>query len=88
LKTGVVTEIREEGSGSCRLGLGVVIAKFRNWQQVLPVVLLVIAVCTQVLFKGGIGSFGLAIHFWVEGGTQISGGSQGRHNLFPEKGCE
>jgi hypothetical protein len=85
---GVVTEIREEGSGSCRLGLRVVIAKFRNWQQVLPVVLLVIAVCMQVLFKGGICSFGLAIHFWVEGSTEISGGSQGRHNLFPEKGCE
>jgi hypothetical protein len=85
---GVVTEIRKEGTGSYRLGLGVVIAKFRNWQQVLPVVLLVIAVCMQVLFKGGICSFGLAIRFWVEGGTQILGGSQGRHNLFPEKGCE
>jgi hypothetical protein len=85
---GVVTEIREEGSGSCSLGLGVVIAKFRNWQQVLPVVLLVIAVCMQVLFKGGVCSFSLAIRFWVEGSTQISGGSQGCHNLFPEKGCE
>jgi hypothetical protein len=88
LKTGVVTKICEEGSGSCRVGLSVVIAQLRNWQQVLAVVLLVIAVCTQGLFKGGVCSFSLAINFWVEGGTQISGGSQGRHNLFPEKGCE
>jgi hypothetical protein len=67
----VVTEICEEGSGSYHFGLGIVIAKFRNWQQVLLLVLLVIAVCMQVLFKGSICSFRLAIHVWVESSTQI-----------------
>jgi hypothetical protein len=54
LKMGVVTKIHEEGSGSCHFRLDVIIAKFHNWQQVLPVVLLVIAVCMQLLFKGSV----------------------------------
>src|SRR5215471_15440441 len=52
----------------------IVICEFRKWKELRPIVLLIIAIDTEVLFKGLIKSFGLPIAFWV-----ITGGKMEFH---------
>jgi len=68
----VISIVGEEGGYSCGFGLCVVVAEFGNWQQPFPVVLLVVAVCLEVLLKGGIGSFRLSVCLRVEGCAEVA----------------
>ena len=67
----MISIVGEEGSYFCGFGLYVVVAEFGNWQQPFPVVLLVVAVCPEVLLKGGIGSFHLSVRLRVEGCAEV-----------------
>jgi len=68
----VISIVGKEGGYFCGSGLCVVVAEFGNWQQPFPVVLLVIAVCPQILLEGGIGSFRLSIRLWVAGCAEVA----------------
>ena len=68
----MISIVGKEGGYSCGSGLCVVIAEFGNWQQHFPVVLLVVAVCPEILLECGIGSFRLSICLWVEGGAEVA----------------
>jgi len=67
----VISIVGPEGGYSCGSGLGVVVAEFGNWQQFFPVVLLIVAVCSEVLLQGGVGSFRLSLRLWVEGCAEV-----------------
>ena len=68
----VISIVGEEGGYFCGSGLSVVVAEFGNWQQPFPVILLVLAVCPEILLEGDIGSFRLSILLWVEGCTEVA----------------
>ena len=64
--------VGKEGGYFCGSGLFAVVAEFGNWQQPFPVILLVVAVCPEILLKGGIGSFRLSVRLWVEGCAEVA----------------
>ena len=68
----MVSIVGEKGGYSCGFGLGVVVAEFGNWQEFLPVILLVVTVCPEVLLEGGIGPLCLCVHLWVKGCTELA----------------
>jgi len=68
----VISVVGKEGGYSCGSGLCVVVAEFGNWQQPFPVVLLVVAVCPEILLEGGIGSFRLSVRLWVESCAEVA----------------
>ena len=57
-----ISEERRDSSGGT---WHVVVSEFREGQQVWPVVLLVVTVDAEVLFKGLVGSLGLSVAFRV-----------------------
>jgi len=68
----VISIVGKEGGYFCGSGLCVVVAEFGNWQQPFPVVLLVVAVCPEILLEGGIGSFRWSVCLWVEGSAEVA----------------
>jgi len=68
----VISIVGKEGGYFCGSGLCVVVAEFGNWQQPFPVVLLVVAVCPEILLEGGIGSFRLSVRLWVAGCAEVA----------------
>ena len=68
----MISIVGKEGGYFCGSGLCVVVAEFGNWQQPVPVVLLVVAVCPKILLEGGIGSFRLSVRLWVEGWAEVA----------------
>ena len=46
----------------------VVVCKFRQWQELNPVILLIVAEGGEILFHGLIMVLGLAVGLWVKGG--------------------
>jgi len=68
----MISIVGKDRGYSCGSGLCVVVAEFGNWQQSFPVALLVVAICPEILLKGGIGSFCLSVHLWVEGCAKVT----------------
>jgi len=68
----VISVVGKEGGYSCGSGLCVVVAEFGNWQQPFPVVLLVVAVCPEILLEGGIGSFRLSVRLCMESCAEVA----------------
>jgi len=68
----VISIVGKEGGYFCGSSLSVVVAEFGNWQQPFPVVLLVVAVCPEILLEGGSGSFCLSVRLWVEGCAEVA----------------
>ena len=68
----MISVVGEEGGYSCGSGLSVVVTEFGDRQEFLPVVLLIIAVCLEVLLEGGIGSFRLPVHLRVECRAEVA----------------
>ena len=62
---GVVTLISEERGNSGSSVRSIVVSKLRKGQEFRPVILLIIAVHSDVLFEGLIDTFGLAVAFRV-----------------------
>jgi len=67
----MVSIVGEKGGYFCGSGLGVVVAEFCNWQEFLPVVLLIVAVYPEIVLKSGICSFCLSVHLWVESCAKV-----------------
>jgi hypothetical protein len=44
------------------------VGEIRQWQELNPVILLVVAEGAEILFHGLILALGLAVGLWVEGG--------------------
>jgi hypothetical protein len=59
--------VSEEGCKAGGAGNFVVVAEFGKGQEVSPVILLIVTISSEVLFKNGINPFGLAISLGVEG---------------------
>src|SRR5215471_13265786 len=66
-----IGEERRYAGGGTR---SIIVCEFRKWKELRPIVLLIIAIDTEVLFKGLIKSFGLPIAFWM-----ITGGKMEFH---------
>ena len=59
----MVTFVGKEWGDPCSGTQGIVVSKFRKWEQGIPVILLIIANYPQVLFQGLIGLFSLTVAF-------------------------
>ena len=55
----------------------VVVSKLSKGKEVSPIILLIIAVGSKVLFQNGIDSFSLAICLWVKGSAEVLGDMKG-----------
>ena len=67
----MVAFVGKEGRNSSRGVRSIVIGKLRDWKKVGPVVLLVVAIDLEVLFKGLIRAFGLSVTFRVVPGGEV-----------------
>ena len=68
----MISIVGPEGGYSCGSGLVVIVTEFRDWQEFLPVVLLIVAICSKVLLECGVGSLRLSIGFWVKCHAEVA----------------
>src|SRR5882724_3630268 len=70
-KVQMITLIGKEG---CNAGSGtrsIVISELSYWKEFGPIILLVVAIDSEVLFQSLISSFGLSITFGVISGSEV-----------------
>ena len=70
-KVRMVTFVGKERGDPCSGTRGIVVSRFRKWEQGVPVILLIIAKYPQVLFQGLIGPLGLPVTFGVVSGGEV-----------------
>jgi len=70
----MITFVSEEGGNAHSGTWSIIVSKFRQREEFRPIVLLVIAIDSNVLFQGLIRSFSLSISFGV-----ITGGEMELH---------
>jgi len=68
---GVVTLIGEEWGYSSSSARGVIVCEFGEWKEFGPIVLLIVAIDADILFKGLIGPLGLTIAFRMITGGEV-----------------
>ena len=68
----MISVVGKEGHHFHALGLCIVVANFGNWQELLPVILLIVAICSQVLLKGCVDTFGLSFCLGVKCHAEFS----------------
>src|ERR1700722_16503659 len=68
---GVITFISEERKNTRCSTRSIVKSKLGQWKESFPVILLVVAVHTQILFQSLICSFSLPIAFGVISGSEV-----------------
>jgi len=81
---GVVAFVGEEGGDTSGCARGVVKCELRKWKEFGPIVLLVVTVDLEVLFKSLVHPLGLTISFWVI----TRGEMQGHSECFSERAEE
>lgn len=67
----VISFIGKERRGSGSSARSVIVCELGEWEQWGPIILLVIAVYTEILFQGLISAFCLTISFWVVSGGEV-----------------
>ena len=63
--------VGEEGCHACCCRNGVIVGIFGRGEELRPVILLVVAVHTEVLFQDGIGALGLVVGLGMEGSGKV-----------------
>ena len=81
---GVVAFIGEEGRDTSGCARGVVKRELREWEEFGPIVLLVVAVDSEILLECLVRPLGLTISFWVI----ARGEMQGHSECFSERAEE
>lgn len=66
-ETGVVAKVGKERSHADRRVIGIVVGELGERKKVVPIILEIVAVSTEILFQGLVDSLGLAVGFWMEG---------------------
>lgn len=87
-KRGMVAVVGDERCLAGRCVGGVVICEFREREQLLPIVLLVVAEYPQILLQDLVDSFRLAVTLWVEGCRQVGLDVHAGQELSPKPGGE
>ena len=80
----LISIVGEEVGSLCALSLVVIEAKFSNWQEPLPVILLIVAVCLQVLLQGCNDTFGLSVGLRLKSCAEISRYAESSCDPFPK----
>jgi len=73
---GVVAFVGEEGGDTCCCARGVVKSKLHKWEKFSPIVLLVVAVDSEILLECLVHPLGLTISFWVISRGEMQGHSE------------
>jgi len=73
---GVVAFVGEEGGDTSGCARGVVKSELRKWEEFGPIVLLVVTVDSEILFKSLVRPLGLTISFWVIARGEMQGHSE------------
>jgi len=81
---GVVAFVGEEGGDTSGCTRGVVKSELCEWEEFGPIVLLVVAVDSEILFESLVHPLGLTISFWVI----ARGEMQGHSECFSERAEE
>jgi len=84
----VVAFAGEEGGDTCGCARGVVKSKLCKWEEFSPIVLLVVAVDSEILLKCLVCPLGLTISFWVIARGEMQGHSKGFSEQAEEVGDE
>ena len=61
---------KEQGYSSCGVR-SVIVCKLRNWKEVRPIVLLIVAIDSEVLFQGLVHAFGLSVTLGMITGGEV-----------------
>ena len=85
---GMVSVVGEERSLAGRGMDGVVVSELGEGEELLPVVLLVVAEGTQVLFEDLVDALGLAVGLWVERRGHVGLDVEESEEVSPEAGGE
>ena len=70
-KIGMIALIGKEQRDSRSRTWSIIICEFRKWEEHVPIVLLVVAKYSQVLFQGLISLFHLSVTFGVVSGGEV-----------------
>jgi len=81
---GVIAFVGEEGGDTSSCARGFIKSKLREWEEFGPIVLLVIAVDSEILLECLVRPLGLTISFWVV----TRGEMQGHSECFSERAEE
>ena len=85
---GVDSVVREEWCVFTAFLVPIVVCELRHWSERLPIILLIVDVCLEVLFQSGICPFHLSILLQVQCCTQSSFNSQLFGCFLPQVGCK
>jgi len=72
----VVAFVGEEGRDTSGCARGVIKSELREWEEFSPIVLLVVTVDSEVLFKSLVHLLSLTISFWVIARGEMQGHSK------------
>jgi len=72
----MISVVGPEGGYCCGSGLGVIVTEFRDWQEFLPVVLLIVAICSKGLFGKTNGRSFRSVRVTVREPRTVRGGQR------------
>jgi hypothetical protein len=84
----VIPLVGEEGRDASGSARGIVVSKLREWKELRPVVLLIVAVHPEILFQGLVNSLGLSVAFGMVPGGKVEAHIQGLPKGPEEPGNE